>query len=351
MLDRAKFQTKVDGKQTDLFFLEGANGLRIAATNYGGRVVAIWAPDRNGQLADIALGRASIEAYLYPVGERFLGAAIGRFGNRIAGGRFTLDGKTYSLAQNNGKNSLHGGVKSFDCVVWDVLHHDAHSLELFYRSPDGEEGFPADVCVFMTYRVEGDDLDITYRAVSSGRTPLNLTHHSYFNLKGEGQGDINDHVLTIRAAHYDPVDVDMIPNTPAGANVEGTPMDFRKATAIGARVEADFPALKNARGYDHNWILERTTKDGLELAAAVYEPASGRRLEVYTTEPAIQFYGGNFFDGKAVGKAGKPYGFRSGFALETQHYPDAPNRPQTPTTILEPGAPYFQRCVYRFKTD
>lgn len=346
-IDPERFRAEIDGVPVGLFYLKGGD-IDACVTNFGGRVVALRAPDKNGALADVVLGRDSIEDYLSGRGERFLGATIGRFGNRIAGGRFSLDGKTYQLPQNNGDNCLHGGLKAFDNVPWRVLYHDAQTLELFYHSPDGEEGFPGALSVYMTYTLRDNNFSVTHRAVSSARTVVNLTHHSFFNLKGAGQGDINDHVLQINASHYDPVDARMIPSTPRGAPVAGTPMDFRSPTAIGARLDEPFEQLTLARGYDHNWILDRATPDGLELAASVYEPVSGRVLEVFTTAPAMQFYGGNFFDGNDRGKGGKIYGFRGSFALETQHYPDAPNRPQTPSTLLEPGAAYFHRCDYRF---
>ena len=345
---QANFQTEVSGKAVDLFYLKNKNGLEMAVTNFGARIVELWVPDRDGAFADIVLGHDHIDKYVNFQGERFLGATIGRYGNRIARGEFELDGETYSLVRNEGENTLHGGSKGFDMVVWDAKQVDAQTLEFTYVSEDGEEGFPGTLTVNMTYRLtDANALEIVHRATTDKNTVLNLTHHSFFNLHGEGNGSINDHVLTINASAYTPVDSVLIP-TGELAPVEGTPMDFREPTAIGSRVDDDFDQLKLGNGYDHNWVLDRQTPSDLELAASVYEPQSGRLMEVFTTEPGIQFYGGNFFTGAEIGKSGKPYGYRESLALETQHFPDSPNQPTFPSTELKPGEEYHHVCVYQF---
>ncbi len=346
--DQSDFQTIVDGKQTDLYYLKNKNGIEVAVTNFGARVVELWVPDKNGNFADVVLGHNSIDKYVNYKGERFLGATIGRYGNRIAHGQFELDGVTYQLPLNNGPNSLHGGFKGFDMVVWDAKQIDNNKLEFTYLSKDGEEGYPGNLQVTMTYELTDDnEFIITHRAKTDMPTIINLTHHSFFNLHGEGNGTINDHLLMINATRYNPVDSVLIPNGEL-APVEGTPMDFRVSTEIGSRLDADFEQLRFGGGYDHNWVLTRKTPGDLELAASVYEPTSGRFMEVWTTEPGIQFYGGNFFDGKITGKSGKPYVYRGSLALETQHFPDSPNRANFPSTRLNPGEKYCSVCVYRF---
>ncbi|MCL2728080.1 MAG: galactose mutarotase, partial [Bacteroidales bacterium] len=306
-------------------------------------------PDRDGKFEDIVLGHDHINKYVhYGTTERFLGATIGRYGNRIAGGSFTLDGVTYSLPVNNGPNSLHGGVKGFDMLVWDVCHVEGQVIEFLLVSPDGDQGYPGTLTVHMTYQLTDDnELVVTHKATTDKNTVVNLTHHSFFNLHGAGNGTINDHVMMLNASNYIPVDATLIPYGSI-ALVEGTPMDFRLPTVIGERVDSDFEQLVFGRGYDHSWVIDRTTADQPELAAVVYEPVLGRTLEVWTTEPGIQFYGGNFFDGALKGKEGKSYDFRASFALETQHYPDSPNHPDFPSTVLEPGQQYFHQCVYKF---
>lgn len=347
-VNRADFQTVVDGKPVDLYYLKNAAGLGMTVTNFGARVVELFAPDRNGNFADIVLGHDNIDAYVNYKGERFLGATIGRYGNRIAEGKFTLDGKEYTVPVNDGPNSLHGGTKGFDMVVWDTEQPDAQTLIFTYLSKDGEEGYPGNLTVKMTYRLTDDnEFIVTHEAETDAKTVVNLTHHSFFNLHGAGVGTVNDHEMMIAADRYTPVDSVLIP-TGELPDVEGTPMDFRRPTTIGARVDNDFEQLKLGHGYDHNWVLTRKTDNGLELAATVYDPVSGRYMEVLTTEPGIQFYGGNFFDGTIVGKGGKTYDFRASLALETQHFPDSPNQPAFPSTVLEPGRPYSHTCVYKF---
>ncbi len=346
-LNKADFQTTVNGKQTDLYYLSNKNGIEIAVTSFGARVVEIWAPDKKGEFVDIVLGHDNVDAYIHFKGERFLGATIGRYGNRIAAGKFTMDGKNYQLPINDKPNSLHGGTMGFDMVVWDTEQTDAQTLIFTYLSKDGEEGYPGNLEVKMTYRLTDDnEFIITHQATTDKKTVINLTHHSFFNLHGAGNGTINDHELMLCADKYTPVNNVLIP-TGELASVDNTPMDFRKATPIGARVDNDFEQLAYGHGYDHNWVLKRKTDKELELAATVYEPVSGRYMEVWTTEPGIQFYGGNFFDGSMVGKNGKHYNYRASLALETQHFPDSPNQPSFPSTVLMPGEQYNHVCVYK----
>lgn len=347
-MNRQDFQTTIDGKTTDLYTLKNKNGIEITVTNFGAHVVEIWTPDKNGQFEDIVLGHDNVDAYVNYKGERFLGATIGRYGNRIKVGKFQLDGVEYQLPLNDGPNSLHGGNKGFDMVVWDAKQVNDQKLELAYLSKDMEEGYPGNLDVKMTYELTDDnEFIITHRATTDKKTVLNLTHHSFFNLHGAGNGSINDHVLTLNADRFTPVDSTLIP-TGELATVEGTPMDFRQPTAIGERVNQDFEQLKFGHGYDHNWVISRKTDNETELAATVYEPQSGRVLEVFTTEPGIQFYGGNFFDGSMKGKGGKSYDYRASIALETQHFPDSPNQPNFPSTVLNPGENYYHVCVYKF---
>lgn len=347
-LKAADFETVHNGKKTGLYYLSNKLGTEIAVTNFGARVVELWVADRNGKFADVVLGHDNIDAYINYSGERFLGAAIGRFGNRIAHGKFSLGGKEYSLPLNDGANSLHGGYKGFDMVVWDVTQPDGQTLEFTYLSPDMEEGFPGSLQVDMTYMLSDDnEFIIRYRAQTDKATVVNLTHHSFFNLHGAGAGSINDHELMINARSYTPVDETLIP-TGKMASVELTPMDFLTPTAIGARVDEPFAQLEFGHGYDHNWMLDKKCDTVPELAATLYEPTSGRYLEVFTTQPGMQFYGGNFFDGSTVGKGGTPYRFRESLALETQHFPDSPNNPAFPSTTLEAGEVYEHQCIYKF---
>lgn len=346
-VDRSNFQISLQGKKTDLFYLRNSRGTEMSVTNFGARVVELWFRDKRGEYSDIVLGHDRIDEYVNYSGERFLGAAIGRFANRIAKGAFSIDGKNYELPINDGPNSLHGGNKGFDMVVWDVVQPSERILNFSYLSKDGEEGFPGNLLVKMSYELtEDDEFIIRYDAVTDKKTIINLTHHSFFNLHGAGNGTINDHLLMINADRFTPINDVMIPKGEL-ADVEGTPFDFRKAVAIGERIGADSEQLTNGHGYDHNWVLNRKTPDSLELAAAVYEPVSGRSMKVWTTQPGIQFYGGNFFNGM-VGKHGIHYNKRESFALETQHFPDSPNHPSFPSTVLCPGEEYRQVCIYKF---
>jgi aldose 1-epimerase len=349
LLDKGSFETEHDGKPVDLYTLKNSNGLVAQITNYGGKVVNLWTPDKEGNFNDIVLGFETIDEY-FNTSEIYFGSLIGRYGNRIGSGTFSINDTVYTLAQNNNGNALHGGIKGFNNVVWDATQLDAQTLELTYLSFDMEEGYPGNLNVKVAYKLTDDnELKIEYWATTDKATPVNLTHHSFFNLKGAGNGDINDHIVQINADFYTPVDDGLIP-TGEIAPVEGTPMDFRKPTPIGERVDNDFEQLKFGNGYDHNWVLNQAD-GGLTFAAKVFEPNSGRTMEVYTNEPGIQFYGGNFLDGSVTGKQGKIYPFRSALCLETQHYPDSPNKPGFPSTILEPGEEYYSVCVYKFGVE
>lgn len=346
-LNPAAFDAVIDGKKVSLYFLRNQSGLQMAVTNFGARVVALMTPDRSGRYEDIVLGFDSLQGYFTST-ESFFGAAVGRYGNRIAKGRFTLAGKTYQLTQNNNGQSLHGGPKGFHNVVWDAQPIGRDTLVLTYTSPDGEEGFPGTLSVEMKYILSDENaFRIEYRATTDQPTVINLTHHSFFNLHGAGNGTINDHELWIDADRYTPVDSVLIP-TGELALVEGTAMDFRTATPIGLRLDADFDQFKMGHGYDHNYVLNKPVGEKVPLAAAVYDRLSGRYMEVYTSEPGMQFYGGNFLNGKAIGKKNKPYAFRSAFCLETQHFPDSPNQPNFPSVVLNPGETYQHVCIYKF---
>ena len=333
------------------YTLKNTRGIELRVLDYGGTIVSLKAPNALGRLDDIVLGFGSPEAYVRS--SPYFGAIIGRYGNRIARGRFTLDGRTYALATNNGLNHLHGGVKGFDKVVWDVTpfeRQDSTGLVLRYTSPDGEEGYPGTLRVTVTYTLtETNELIFDYEATTDRATPINLTQHTYFNLAGEGDGDVLGHVLTLNADSITPVDSTLIP-TGEIRSVEGTAFDFRTPAAIGARIDQDDEQLRYGRGYDHNFVLnrDRDRRAGPSLAARVYEPSSGRVMEVYTTEPGLQFYSGNFLDGTLTGKRGTDYSRRSGFTLETQHFPDSPNHPAFPPTILAPGTEYRSRTLLRF---
>jgi aldose 1-epimerase len=349
LVDESKFNTEQDGKPVALYTLKNSNGMVAQITNFGAKVVSLYTPDKNGDFDDIVTGFGSIEEYLN-TSEIYFGATIGRYGNRIGNAQFTINDTVYTLAKNNGENALHGGIKGFNAVVWDASKINESTLELTYLSADMEEGYPGNLNVKLIYTLtNNNELKIEYFATTDKATPVNLTHHSFFNLQGDGSGDVKDHILQINADFYTPVDGGLIP-TGEIASVEGTPMDFRAPTAIGARVADEFEQLTIGNGYDHNWVLN-PVESGLFLAAKVVEPSTGRTLEVYTNEPGIQFYGGNFLDGTVTGKGGKPYAFRSSFCLETQHFPDSPNKPNFPSTILEPGDQYYSVCVYRFGVD
>jgi aldose 1-epimerase len=314
--------------------------------NYGGIIVSIRVPDRKGQLADIVLGHETMEGY--NPNPPFLGAVVGRYANRIANGTFTLDGKKYELPKNDGPNTLHGGPKGFDKVTWDGQPlKGANAVTFTYLSKDGEEGFPGNLKVKVTYTLtDANELVIDYEATTDKATPINLSQHSYFNLAGEGNGDILNHEVMLNADRFTPVDKNLIP-TGELRPVKGTPFDFTTPTKIGARIDENYDQLVLGHGYDHNWILNRKG-EGLTLVARVYEFTSGRVLEVSTTEPGVQFYSGNFLDGSVTGKQGHVYKRRYGFCLETQHYPDSPNHPDFPNTILRPGDTFRSKTVFKF---
>ncbi len=348
IIEKESWGQTIDGKEVDLYSLINDNGMKVQITNYGGIVQSILVPDKDGVIEDVALGFPTLDGYLdeHP----YFGAIVGRYGNRIAKGKFTLDGKEYSLAVNNGPNALHGGIEGFDDQVWEareVRDGDAVGLELHYVSEAGEEGYPGALDTTVTYWLTADnELKIHYEATTDAPTPVNLTNHSYFNLAGQGDGDILGHVMMLNADKFTPVDDTLIP-TGELRPVEGTPFDFTTPKLIGQDINADNEQVEFGGGYDHNFVL-RSQDDSLSLAARVTEPTTGRMMEVYTTEPGVQFYTGNFLDGTITGKAGKVYKHRYGFCLETQHFPDSPNKPEFPSTILNPGETYSTTTVYKF---
>ena len=340
-----------DGASVEEFTLTNAHGIEVRAITYGAIITVIRTPDRFGKLADIVFGFDSLQGYLAQ--SPYFGAIVGRFANRIARGEFSLDGVTYHLATNNGPNSLHGGLRGFDKVLWtaEPVQSDSGAGVVFhYLSPNGEEGYPGNVDVRVTYMLTPrDELVVDYTATTDKATPLNLSQHSYWNLHGDGKGDILDHILTLDASAYTPVDSTLIPTGQITA-VAGTPFDFRSPTVIGARIEQPNKQLRFGKGYDHNWVLDRPAGGGTALvrAARLVDSTSGRTLEISTSEPGIQFYSGNFLDGTITGKHGVVYGHRAALCLETQHFPDSPNHPNFPSTILRPGETYHSRTVFSF---
>ncbi|WP_146598538.1 aldose epimerase family protein [Novipirellula aureliae] len=339
-----------------LYTLKNQSGMTVKLTNYGATITSIIVPDREGNMVDVALGYNRVEGYLNAVDKPYFGAIVGRYANRIAGGQFTLDGKTYTLATNNGENHLHGGITGFDKVVWNAkpMEGDGWSgIELNYKAKDMEEGYPGNLDVKVTYRLtNANELVIDYFATTDKKTPVNLTQHTYFNLKGEGEDTILDHELMINATKYTPVDQGLIPTGELHA-VAGTPFDFTSPKPIGKEIDQENQQLQFGLGYDHNFVLDRSEQQEGEiaLAAKVVEPQSGRVLEVRTTEPGVQFYSGNFLNGRLKGKSGKTYQHRGGFCLETQHYPDSPNQPSFPSTILNPGEEYRSTTTFKFTTQ
>ena len=348
-MKKEMFGTTSEGTPVYVYTLQNAHKMQAGVMNYGGILVSLLVPGKNGQLDDVVLGYDSLATY-EKNNNPYFGALIGRYGNRIGRGKFTLNGNEYTLALNNGPNTLHGGLKGFDKVVWTVNEKEStpgRSLVLTYLSKDGEEGYPGNLSVKVVYTLtDKDELKIEYSATTDKPTVLNLTHHSYFNLKGAGKGDILSHELTINADKFTPVDSTLIP-TGELQPVQGTPFDFTKSTAIGERISADDEQLHYGKGYDHNFVLNRKGA-GLSLAARVHESTTGRAMDVLTTEPGVQFYSGNFLDGKNIGKGGISYQHRYGFCLETQHYPDSPNKPKFPATALNPGGQFSSTTVYKF---
>jgi aldose 1-epimerase len=335
----------------DLYTIKNRNGLSALITNYGGRVMKLFTPDKTGKLEDIVLGYEHPADYLTS-NEKYYGATIGRYGNRIGNAKFSIEGKTWQLERNNGMNSLHGGSNGFHNVIWHANQLEDHSLELTYFSPDGEGNFPGNLEVKVVYSLpDSNELKIEYFARTDRTTILNLTHHSFFNLTGKLEEPINSHILQIPADYYTPVDENLIP-TGEIATVEGTPFDFRSPVEIGKRVDSDHAQLRYGKGYDHNWVLDRSgLQKGVRLAARVLESKSGRVMEVFTNEPGIQFYGGNFLNGSDVGKNNIAYKYRCAFCLETQHFPDSPNREKFPSTLLQPGNEYYSICIYKFSAE
>jgi aldose 1-epimerase len=343
-ITKEPFGKMPDGKQVDLYTLTNANGIRARISSYGAILVSLQLPDREGNLADVALGFDTLDGYF--TDHPYFGVTVGRYGNRIGGAKFTLNGVEYKLAANNGPNHLHGGIKGFDKVLWEagqIQTSDEVGVKLTYMSKDGEEGYPGNLACVVTYTLNDDnELKISYEAITDKTTVVNLTNHTYWNLAGQGNGDILSHELMINADKYTPVDEELIP-TGEIKIVKDSPMDFTKPIPIGSRID-QVPG-----GYDHNYVLNRTGQ-GLSLCARVYEPTSGRVLEIHTVEPGVQFYSGNFLDGTITGKAGKVYKKHYGFCLETQHFPDSPNKPEFPSVVLEPGQKYETVTVHRFYT-
>ncbi|WP_331371355.1 aldose epimerase family protein [Sinorhizobium chiapasense] len=350
-MDQTPFGNTQDGKAVNLYTLTNDRGASVKFIAYGGIITAINVPDRWGKLDNIVLGFKELADYESK--NPYFGALIGRYGNRIGGAKFALDGTQYQLAANNGPNSLHGGSKGLDKVVWAVeplANVSGAAARLGYTSKDGEEGYPGTLTVQVVYTLTNDnELRIDYEATTDKPTVVNLTSHSYFNLAGDGTGGIGDHILTINADRYTPVDATLIP-TGELASVTGTPFDFRQGTPIGARIRSNHPQMVYGRGYDHNYVLNRSGS-GLSLAARVYEPRSGRIMEISTTEPGVQFYSGNFLDSTLVGPTGQQYRQTDGFCLETQHFPDSPNKPSFPTTVLKPGETLRSTTIHKFSTD
>lgn len=350
-MKKESFGKTADGQNVDLYTLTNRGGVEASIINYGGILVSLKVPDRNGRLDDVVLGFDTLDGYLK--GHPYFGAIIGRFGNRIAKASFTLNGARYNLTANDGENHLHGGVKGFDKVVWDATPldvKDGGAIQLTYRSLDGEEGYPGDLSAQVVYTLtDKDELKIDYSATTAKDTVVNLTHHSYFNLSGQGDGDILSHRLMINADRFTPVDAALIPSGEL-RGVKGTPFDFLHLTAVGARINQDDEQLRFGRGYDHNFVLNGEM-GALRQAAKVFEPATGRVMEVWTTEPGLQFYSGNFLDGSITGKGGRVYNHRTGLSLETQHFPDSPNQPDFPSTVLKKGSRYHTTTIYKFSTE
>jgi aldose 1-epimerase len=345
-VSKAVFGKMPDGAEIDIYTLK-SDAVEARIMNYGARVVSIQTPDRNGKMADVVLGYDSLDGYLAD-GKTYFGAIVGRYGNRIANGQFTIDGRTYQVPRNNGQNSLHGGTVGFDKLVWKA-REVAEGVEMTLVSPDGDQGFPGTLTAHVRYTLHHNALRIDYSITTDKPTVVNLTNHSYFNLGGVGSGTILNEEIMIAADKFTPVDKGLIP-TGELAPVEGTPFDLRKPTVIGAHINDDHPQLKIAGGYDHNWVL-RGKNGEVKTAARVYDPASGRVLTVTTTEPGVQFYSGNFLDGTKFGKAQEGHVKNAGLCLETQHFPDSPNHPDFPTTVLKPGETRHSMTTFTFSTQ
>ena len=335
----------------EIFTLTNANGVEVRTMPYGAAIVSLRVPDRGGRIDDVVLGFDTLDGYLART--TYFGAVVGRYGNRIAKGQFTLDGRSYQLATNNGPNHLHGGIKGFDKQLWHAEPFDRDGrvgVAYTLTSADGDQGYPGTLNVKVTYTLSpANELTVEYEGTTDHSTVINLTQHSFFNLAGDGSGDILGHKLTLDADRFTPVDATLIP-TGELAPVDGTPFDFRQPVAIGARIDADHPQLRHGTGYDHNWVINGSPGT-LRHAARVEDPSTGRTLDVSTTEPGVQFYAGNFLDGTITGKSGHVYKRRAGLCLETQHFPDSPNKPQFPSTVLRPGETYRSRTVFTFGVE
>ncbi|SHM74749.1 aldose 1-epimerase [Cyclobacterium lianum] len=347
-MDESNFEKTIDGKPVKLYRLTNANGMEMTVTNFGARVVELFAPDKEGNFEDVVLGYDNLEDYINNPGS-YYGAPIGRYGNRIADAQFTLDGQTYALEANNGPNNLHGWPGGYHIVVWEVIEATDQKLAMKYVSEDGHGGFPGELTVHMNYFLTDDnEFKITYEARTDKPTIANLTHHSFFNLNGHGEGDVKNHMLKLEADRFTPVNEVLIPLGELRP-VKGTPMDFTSPHLIGERIDSDYPQLQIAGGYDHNWVINREEgSDDTLLAATVWVPENGRKMEVYTDQPGVQVYTGNFMDGTSASKGDKTYGKRGAICLETQHFPDSPNQTQFPSVTLRPEETYTHECVYKF---
>ena len=350
VLEINNFQTDIEGKKTDLYQLKNKK-IEVYITNYGARIVSLLSPDREGIMGDVVLGFKSIADY-QKAKTPYHGCLIGRYGNRIAKGKFKLNGVTYELPINNNENHLHGGPDGFHNQVWDVIAVNQNSIVMTYVSKDGEMGYPGNLTVEVTYAINGNELSIAYKAKTDKATPVNLTNHAFFNLAGEAKGSINDHLLMINASHFTPVGEGLIPMGEI-QSVEDSPFDFRRAKTIGRDLnqQASDIQLSRGGGYDHNFVLDKESQGSMSFAARVVDPKSGRQMDILTEEPGMQFYGGNFMDGSDVGKYGTKFEYRASFALETQHYPDSPNQPKFPSTILNPGETYQTKSIYKFSNS
>ncbi len=356
LIDASAFRTEIAGKPVTLYTLQNENGMAVQITNYGARIVALWVPSADGSFKDVVWGYENIDGYLRTA-DKYCGPVVGRYGNRIGKGRFTLDGKEYQLTINNGENHLHGGTGGFEARVWNgretVDKQGNPAVEMTYRSADGEEGYPGNLDIAVTYSLTPDnELVIDYAATTDAPTIVNPTSHVYYNLHGTSEKSTDSHLLTIHASHFTPTDAGLIP-TGEIRPVEGTPLDFRTATAIGARLDTPltYEPLVFGNGYDHNWALDKPEPKAVTLAAEVYEPSTGIRMKILTDQPGFQFYAGQGMDGKEVGKRGDRHNYHSGLALETQNFPDAPNHDNFPSSVLRPGEVYTQHTVYAFETE